>query len=157
MINALVINPDRALEELNNDRTSSQEVADRLMREYKLPFRVGHHVASQMVTYAKKNNLRPLDFPYEQMKVIYAEVVKKEYPKGSTVLPMSEEEFKATIDPRSIVNNRKTLGGPQPAEMEKMLKSAQTRLADNAKWSQAQKDRLAKAAQMLEADFNKIK
>lgn len=157
VINALVINPERALEELNNDWTSSQEVADRLMREYKLPFRVGHHVASQMVTYAKNHNLRPLDFPYEQMKVIYAEVVKKEYPKGSTVLPMSEEEFKATIDPRTIVNNRKTLGGPQPAEMEKMLKSAQTKLAANAKWSQAQKDRLAKAAQLLEADFNKIK
>ena len=67
VLKALVINPERALEELNSDWTSSQDVADVVMREYKLPFRVGHHVASGMVPYAKAHNLTPLNFPYDQM------------------------------------------------------------------------------------------
>ena len=39
---ALRINPDRALEELNSDWTASQEIADRLMKDHGLPFRIGH-------------------------------------------------------------------------------------------------------------------
>ena len=41
VLKALVINKDRALEELNSDWTASQEVADRLMKEYGVPFRIG--------------------------------------------------------------------------------------------------------------------
>lgn len=156
VLKALVVNPERALEELNSDWTASQEVADRLMREYKLPFRVGHHVASEMVTYARQNNLTPLKFPYDQMQRIYAEVVAKEYPKGSTVLPMSEAEFRATIDPKTIILNRQTAGGPQPKEMEKMLKSAKAQLDDNAEWAQDQRERLSKAEAKLEKAFQKL-
>ena len=66
ILNSLVIRPDRALEELNSDWTASQELADVLMRKYKLPFRVGHHFASEVVDYAKQNNIKPLDFPYAE-------------------------------------------------------------------------------------------
>ena len=38
IIGSLVISPERALEELNGDWTASQELADVLMRKYKLPF-----------------------------------------------------------------------------------------------------------------------
>ncbi len=48
VLKALVINKDRALEELNSDWTASQEVADRLMKEYGVPFRIGHHAASTL-------------------------------------------------------------------------------------------------------------
>ena len=67
ILNSLVISPERALEELNSDWTASQELADVLMRKYKLPFRVGHHFASEeVVSFAKKKNIKPLDFPYAQ-------------------------------------------------------------------------------------------
>ena len=39
VLKALVINKDRALEELNSDWTASQEVADRLMKEYEMCIR----------------------------------------------------------------------------------------------------------------------
>jgi argininosuccinate lyase len=63
VLGGLVINPERALEELNLDWTASQEVADVLMRKYKLPFRVGHHFASEVVSFAKERNITPRDFP----------------------------------------------------------------------------------------------
>lgn len=59
ILNALEVNPERALEELNLDWTCSQEIADELMRKYEVPFRTGHHFASEIVTYARAHNIPP--------------------------------------------------------------------------------------------------
>src|SRR5690606_28251942 len=122
VLKALVVSPDRALEELNSDWTASQELADALMRNHGLPFRIGHHFASEVVGYAKKNNIMPLAFPYAEAQRIYAETVKgTDYPQ---TLPMTEAQFKENLDPVIIVKNRKTSGGPQPAEMQRMIAAA---------------------------------
>ena len=63
VLKALVISPDRALEELNSDWTASQELADLLMRKYKLPFRDGHHFASEVVAYARPTASSRWTFP----------------------------------------------------------------------------------------------
>ena len=153
---ALRINPDRALEELNSDWTASQEVADVLMREYKLPFRVGHHVASHIVTYARNNNLSPTNFPYEQVKKIYAEVIKSEYPQGNPVCPMSEQEFRDTLNPTAIVANRKTEGGPQPAELTKALSAADAAIAEQREWTKQNRRHIDQSLAKLDADFQKL-
>ena len=113
ILKALVVNSERALEELNSDWTASQEVADILMRKYRLPFRVGHHFASSIVDYAKAKNIRPGDFPYAEAQRIYNETLHEMgVPDGP--LPMSAVEFQSALDPAAIVRNRATSGGPQP-------------------------------------------
>ena len=156
VIKALRVNPERALEELNSDWTASQEVADVLMREYKLPFRVGHHVASHIVTYARNNNLSPTNFPYEQVKKIYAEVIKSEYPQGNPVCPMSEQEFRDTLNPTAIVANRKTEGGPQPAELTKALSAADAAIAEQREWTKQNRRHIDQSLAKLDADFQKL-
>ncbi len=156
VLKALQINPERALEELNNDWTASQEVADVMMREYKLPFRVGHHIASGIVSYAKANNIKPKDFPYDQVKRIYSEVVTKEYPQGNKECPMSEELFRKTLDPVAIINNRKTSGGPQPSEMKKALKSMDRAIREQAEWTTDKREHIAKSLAKLDRDFQKL-
>lgn len=154
ILNALVIDPRRALEELNSDWTASQELADVLMRKYRLPFRVGHHFASEVVDYAKAKDIRPLDFPYAEARRIYAEAVRgSEYPAQ---LPMDEAEFRATLDPVAIVRNRATAGGPQPAEMARMLASARARLEQQATWIGTQRARIDGSLARLDRDFEKL-
>lgn len=151
---ALVINRERALEELNSDWTASQELADVLMREHKLPFRVGHHVASEIVDHAKANNIKPLDFPYEDARRIYGEAVKgTDY---AAELPMSEAEFRATLDPLAIVKNRATAGGPQPAEMARMLKNAQDRVAAQDAWITERRQQIDAGLAELETQFQAL-
>jgi argininosuccinate lyase len=154
VMKALVISPDRALEELNSDWTASQELADLLMRKYKLPFREGHHFASDVVEYAKQNNIKPLDFPYADAKRIYAEAVKGT--KYAQELPMSEAEFRSTLDPVAIVKNRATVGGPQPAEMERMLKEANAKLAAQAAWIKEKRGHIDASLQKLDTDFDTL-
>ncbi|MCT9071229.1 argininosuccinate lyase [Cupriavidus gilardii] len=153
ILNALVISPERALEELNSDWTASQELADVLMRKYKLPFRVGHHFASEVVDYAKANNIRPSEFPYAQAQRIYAEAVKGQ---GPAQLPMSEAEFRAALDPVAIVRHRATVGGPQPAEMERMLKAAKQSLAQQDAWIKEKRGRIDASLARLDRDFGKL-
>ncbi|MBT9597897.1 MAG: argininosuccinate lyase [Vitreoscilla sp.] len=154
VLNGLVISPERALEELNSDWTASQELADVLMRKYKLPFRAGHHFASEVVDYAKAKNIKPLDFPYAEAKRIYADTVK-----GLAVaaeLPMSETEFRSTLDPVAIVRHRASAGGPQPAEMERMLKTSTQRLAQQGEWVAARRTKISASLARLDGDFDKL-
>lgn len=154
VMKALVIDPARALEELNSDWTASQELADSLMRNHKLPFRIGHHFASEVVEYARKNDIKPLDFPYAQAQRIYTEVVHgTSYPQQ---LPMSEADFKSTLDPVAIVNHRATAGGPQPAEMKRMIAEARKDLADQQSWIDARHEAIDSSLKQLDSDFSKL-
>jgi argininosuccinate lyase len=151
---ALVIDPKRALEELNSDWTASQELADVLMRKYKLPFRVGHHFASEVVEYAKAHDIKPLDFPYADARRIYAQTVQGL--DVSQVLPMSAQEFRSTLDPVAIIRNRATAGGPQPAEMDRMLRQANERIVAQDTWIKARRAHIAGSLDKLNQDFDRM-
>src|SRR5690606_16832515 len=154
VLNALVINSERALEEVNSDWTASQEVADILMREHGLPFREGHHVASEIVTHARNEGIGPLDFPYSEAQRIYAETVEDtDYPQE---LPLSEEEFRAALDPVAIIGNRATVGGPQPSEIERMLKDAQDRIAAQDTWTEDRRAHINAALAKLDQEFSAL-
>ena len=154
ILNALVISPERALEELNSDWTASQELADALMSKYKVPFRAGHHFSSEVVTYAKANNIKPLDFPYAEAQKIYRGAMKEYSPAAE--LPMSEQEFRSTLNPVAIVQNRRTVGGPQLPEMKRMLALAKKQLADQQQWIGARRAAIDGALATLNKDFSKL-
>ncbi len=152
----LTINPERALEELNNDWTASQEIADRLMRDHGLPFRIGHHAASRMVSFARANNILPLHFDYADMQRIYREEIAEEFPEGPAEFPMTEAEFRDALDPRKIVAARRTSGSASPVEVDRMIHDAHARLdafIDDQK--QARED-IETALERLNAEFNKL-
>jgi argininosuccinate lyase len=154
VLKALAINRDRALEELNSDWTASQELADTLMRKYAVPFREGHHFASGVVDYARQNGIKPLDFPYAEAQRIYAEAVAgTKYPQA---LPMDEAEFRAALDPVAIVKARATTGGPQPAEMDRMIAKARAGLAEQDAWIKDRRGVIDAALARLDGDFAKL-
>jgi argininosuccinate lyase len=155
ILKALVIDPERALEELNSDWTASQELADVLMRKYKLPFRAGHHFASEVVDYAKLNTIKPTDFPYAQARAIYRKAAS-EMGLATAELPMSEAEFRATLDPVAIVRNRATSGGPQPAEMDRMLAEAKQGIEQQDGWIKDRRAKIAAGLAKLDADFGTL-
>ena len=153
VLDSLVVNTERALEELSLDWTASQELADRLMHDHKLPFRIGHHVASKMVGFARANGILPLTFPYEEMKRIYAEVIDSEFPEGDRNCPMSEAEFKAALDPREILNRRKTSGSASPAENAAMIAEMNASVESFKNWTAAKAAAIEASIEKLECEF----
>src|SRR5690606_5946739 len=64
VLSALKVNPERALEELENDWTTSMELAEVLHRERARPCRVGHSFTSAIASRARAAKLRAKGFPY---------------------------------------------------------------------------------------------
>lgn len=155
ILKALKIDKARALEELNLDWTCSQEVADVLMAKYQLPFRTGHHFASEMVTYARANNITPNTFSYEDAQKIYQGLSAEDssIPKN---LPLTEAEFRAALNPVAIVQNRKVKGGPQASEMKIMFAKAQSDLDASKEWTKSAQDKLKRAENRLNKDFAQL-
>lgn len=152
VLGALQIDPARALEELESDWITSMELAETLQRLYGVPFRVGHHFASEVVVYARSQNLRPKDFPYAQAQRLYAEAGKK-YQLAQSELPLDEATFRATLSPATMVRTRTGTGGPQPAEVRRMLAAASAALVRDQAWVTARRSRLIEAEASLNRSF----
>jgi argininosuccinate lyase len=69
---------------------------------------------------------------------------------------MSAAEFKETLNPVAIVQNRQTVGGPQAAEMKRMLALAKQNNKDHAQWIQSKKNVIDQSLKSLDSDFEKL-
>ena len=170
VLDALVVDADRARGELDADWTASQELADVLMRDHGVPFRVGHHFASEMVSAGREGDVRPSAFPYEEARRLYAKACREldfsstpggggggqgrdDNQEDEEQLPLSEEALRATLDPAAIVRSRATMGGPQPAEMERMLAEADESIDGVEAWIQGERRFVKEAMKRLEGEF----
>jgi argininosuccinate lyase len=60
------------------------------------------------------------------------------------------------VDPAAIVRARATSGGPQPAEMDRMLAAARQRTAAQDDWIAAHRKRIQDSLAKLDADFDRL-
>jgi len=117
VVDAVVVNKARALEEVNADYSTTTEIADALLQKAEVPFRTGHHFASKLTDYGRGKGLKIHEIPYSEAQRIYQEQAKDQ-------LPLTEAEFREVISAEYMVFGRKGLGGPQPAELQRALAQA---------------------------------
>ncbi|MEQ1774616.1 MAG: argininosuccinate lyase [Burkholderiales bacterium] len=154
VMKALRIDPKRSLEELNGDWTTSMELAETLQRLHQVPFRIGHHFATVVVNHAKAHNWLPSQFPYGDAVKLYTEAAQK-YNQTTTKLPLDEAAFKATLSPEMMVRTRVGVGGPQPAEVQRMIAMARETLARDRAWLAERNHKLLEAEARLNSAFAK--
>ena len=152
VFDALVVNGPRALEELESDWTSTMNLAELLLQAHQIPFRVGHGFASRMVSYARPLNLTPKTIPFDVVKDLFARTLAK-FQMVARPFPMTEAEFREVMSPQWIVAHTRGVGGPQPAETQRMLKQAQQQLEADKAWLSEQRGKLANADTGLDRAF----
>ena len=150
----LVVNAPRALDEVNAEWSTTTELADVLQREADVPFRAGHHFASELVTFGRDRKLRPSELAFPDVERIWAEAGKKY--NVSERFPLTEARFRSALSPEGMIVAAKGLGGPQPAEVSRMLEVERRRLADDQKWLRDARGRLSAAQQRLDAAFQAL-
>ena len=155
VIRTMRFRADRALDEVNSDYSTTTELADTLQREADVPFRIGHHFASELVNYGRGHHLRASAIPYPEAQRIYAEVAASS--KVDAKLPLSEEQFRRSLTAENMVSASKGLGGPQPSEVARMLAVAKDRLGADRSWLDATRASLATAAQKLDQAFMRLR
>jgi argininosuccinate lyase len=151
VVRTMRFRPERALDEVNSDYSTTTELADTLQREADVPFRIGHHFASELVNYGRGHRLRANEIPFAEAQRIYADIAAAA--KVEPKLPLSEEQFRRSLTAENMVTASKGLGGPQPAEVARMLAGAKDRLAADKAWLDTRRAKLVSAAQRLDQAF----
>jgi argininosuccinate lyase len=149
VLEALVVNRERALAEVNADYSTTTEIADVLMQKAGMPFRVGHHFASKLTDYGRGRGLALHEIPYSEAARLYEA-------DAGQMFPLSETEFRDAIDAEKMVFGRRVAGGPEPAEVQRMLSSERARLEADSAWLADCSDRLARAEAGLGHAFGAI-
>lgn len=144
VLGGLAVDKDRAMAEVNADYSTTSGIADALLRKVDVPFRVGHHVASELTSYGRSRGLRLSEIPYAEVARIYRAEAKQD-------LPLSEAEYRETISAEHMVFGNKGIGGPQLAEVTRMLAGGHGRITSDRDWLASWKDRLAAAVSGLDA------
>ena len=151
VLEGLVIDRTRAADEVAADYATTTELADTLQREADVPFRLGHHFASELVSYGRSHDLRPADLPFSEVQRIYAEAAAGSGLKPD--LPLDEPRFRAALSARGMIDAAKGLGGPQPAEVQRMLSTARVRLDADRAWVGGRRAALATARKRRDDAF----
>jgi argininosuccinate lyase len=147
VVSSLEVNPTRSLEEVDNDYATMTEVADTLQQVANVPFRVGHHFASEMTTYGRMAGKRPKDLTFAELQKIYVDATH-----GQT-LPLTEAQIRQALDPQYVIAHRSGIGGSQPAEVKRMLAEERKRLEASVEWVGGRRRQLAEAEVRLNQAF----
>jgi len=141
---ALVIRPDILRERVDQDYSTMSELAEMLRREAGVPFRSAHQIASELSSYGRAQGKRPRDLAHDEVAAVYRSVAGAE-------LPLSAEQVRRAFDPAAVVASRTGTGGPQPAEVRRMLAVQKAEAAATTAWAQGERNRLDLTAATLRA------
>ena len=149
VVSHLRVGAQRALDEINSDYSTMTEVADVLLQHAGVPFREGHHYASELARYGRASGKRPTELTDEELVRIYRESVGAD-------LPIDVEFVKDAMDPEAMVRNRRGLGGPQPDEVARMLEVHGRSLGASDAWLEDALAQLNEAEESLESAFRAL-
>ena len=138
VVNSIVIDKDQARAEVDADYSTITEVADMLLQKANIPFRVGHHFASEIVDFGRSRKIRLQEISYEAAAQLYQE-------NHQAAFPLTKEDWKKCADPVQMIFNRKGYGGPQLSEIKRMQIDESQKAAKALSWNEECRARLAKA------------
>ncbi|HQY91054.1 argininosuccinate lyase [Caldilinea sp.] len=135
----LLLNEEHLRARAGEGFTTATELADTLVRETRLPFRLAHKTVAGMVQSAVKAGVPSSRLTLAMLQTSAHEVL-------GHALDLSAAQFQQALDPEHFVQVRSGPGGVAPAATAVVLDDLQQALDTGAAWLAAAQTRLATAA-----------
>ncbi|MBC7090630.1 MAG: argininosuccinate lyase [Nitrososphaeria archaeon] len=113
LVENLGFNEERGYEILVKNFSNAMELAEKIVLDYRIPFRRAHHIVGAYVKKCFEKRLSPLS---REAYEVFCEKVGDEVIKCP-----SYEEYVNIMDPRTSIFNKKIAGGPNPENVMKMI------------------------------------
>jgi argininosuccinate lyase len=132
VLDGLVVDEARALAEVDAGYSTTSEIADALLRTADVPLRIGHQYASALTNYGRSKGIQLNEIPYAEAARIYRQEAGQEF-------PLNGASFKETISAAHMVSGSRGIGGPQLAEVNRMLGDESARVESNLGWLESRR------------------
>jgi argininosuccinate lyase len=152
MFDVLIFNEERALQQVLDDYATATELANTLQRVGNIPFRDAHHVAAEVVQFGRKNEIRASEIKFNDFETVFREAAAKHH-MTQTQSGLTEEDFRRALTPKNMVESAKVYGGPQPSEVQAMLKENAAAIAADQTWLDEKRKSLEAASKALDGVF----
>ncbi|WP_454726971.1 MULTISPECIES: lyase family protein [Cupriavidus] len=142
IVDSLAVDAQQARREVDADYSTVTEIADVLMQQAGVPFRLGHHFASLLTDFGRERRLRLAEISYEQACALYREQTGAE-------LPIDAVQYNQCVDAEQMILRRRGAGGPQPDEAMRMLDEEHAAAEAAGVWNARARQALAQAGDEL--------
>lgn len=114
MLSTTTFNRKRGRELADTNFSTATELADLMVKEKNLPFRVAHQIVGRTVTKAIEGRIKPSDINSEFIDIVAHELTGE-------FLMLDNTKVKDALDPEKVVRTRKVVGGPAPEMVEEAI------------------------------------
>ncbi len=116
MLSSISFNSERGMELAMANFSTATELADLMVREKNLPFRIAHQIVGRTVTEAINQKIRPENIDSKFLDKIALDITGK--PLG-----INEELIEKALNPYEIIKTREVKGGPSPKAVKESILS----------------------------------
>jgi len=128
---------------------TATELADMLVRNYKIPFRTSHKIVGTIVKTLLGEGKSFRDVTPE----LVAEVSK---PILGYALVVKAQVIRDAIEPSRAIESYSTRGGPSPKEVKRMIATRVETIAESKRWISERKSKLTKAHKKMKNSITEI-
>ena len=118
MLSSVKFNPNRGEELARANFSTATELADLMVREKQLPFRIAHQIVGRVVNTALEEDLKP-----EEIDSLFLDRISREI--TGQALNIREELVEKALDPLEVVKSREVPGGPAPSRVQECIQNLQ--------------------------------
>lgn len=114
MLSSVKFKKERGVELAEANFSTATELADLMVREKNLPFRVAHQIVGRTVTEAIDQGMKPGEIDSKFLDKVSMEL------KGKT-LGIDEALVKKALDPYEVIKTRRAIGGSSPEAVKEVI------------------------------------
>ncbi|HTX60906.1 MAG TPA: argininosuccinate lyase [Methanobacterium sp.] len=114
MLSTTKFNKKRGLELAKVNFSTATELADLMVKEKQIPFRVAHQIVGRTVSDAIESGLKPSEITTEFIDTVARELTGYD-------LTLDKDLLKSALDPEEVIRTRKVIGGPAPEMVEEAI------------------------------------